>query len=62
MKQISINSMKQHCPEVNTFCLAENMIFQTNDIELLIKKNSDNAVNIMSDFIITNSKQSSNGL
>ncbi len=40
----------------------ENMIFQTNDIELLIKKNSDNAVNIMSDFIITNSKQSSNGL
>ena len=40
----------------------ESMIFQTNDVELLIKKNSENAVNIMSDFIITNSKQSSNGL
>jgi len=40
----------------------ENMIFETNDIELLIKKNSDNAVNIMSDFIISNSKQSSNEL
>ena len=34
----------------------ENMIFETNDIELLIKKNSENAVNIMSDFIISNSK------
>ena len=40
----------------------ENMIFKMNNIELLIKKNSDNAVNIMSDFIIDNSKQSSNGL
>ena len=40
----------------------ENMIFKTNDIELLMKKNSDNAVNIMSDFIINNSRQSSNGL
>ena len=38
----------------------ENMIFETNDIELLIKKNSDNAVNIMSDFIISNSKQPNN--
>ena len=37
----------------------ENMIFKANDIELLIKKNSDNAVNIMSDFIIDNSKQPS---
>tara|TARA_Y100000996_G_scaffold378588_1_gene331345 strand:- start:981 stop:1964 length:984 start_codon:yes stop_codon:yes gene_type:complete len=34
----------------------ENMIFKTNDIELLIKKNSNNAVNIMSDFIISTSK------
>ena len=34
----------------------ENMIFKTNDIELLIKKNSDNAVNILSDFIISNSR------
>ncbi len=38
----------------------ENMIFKTNDIELLIKKNSNNAVNIMSDFIIDTSKQTSN--
>ena len=38
----------------------ENMIFKTNDIELLIKKNSDNAVNILSDFIINTSRQSSN--
>ena len=34
----------------------EDMIFKTNDIELLIKKNSGNAVNILSDFIINNSK------
>ncbi len=34
----------------------ENMIFRTNDIELLIKKNSNNAVNIISDFIISTSK------
>ena len=40
----------------------ENMIFKTNEIELLMKKNSDNAVNIMSDFIISNSRQSNNGL
>ena len=38
----------------------ENMIFKTNDIELLIKKNSDNAVNILFDFIINTSRQSSN--
>ena len=34
----------------------ENMIFKANDIELLIKKNSTNAVSIMSDFIISTSK------
>ena len=34
----------------------ENMIFKTNDIELLIKKNSDCAINIVSDFIINTSK------
>ncbi len=38
----------------------QNMIFKTNDIELLIKKNSDNAINILSDFIINTSKQSNN--
>tara|TARA_B100001741_G_scaffold8029_1_gene6503 strand:+ start:39 stop:1022 length:984 start_codon:yes stop_codon:yes gene_type:complete len=34
----------------------EHMIFKTNDIELLIKKNSENAINIVSDFIINTSK------
>ena len=36
------------------------MIFKTNDVELLIKKNSENSVNIMSDFIIASSRQISN--
>ena len=35
----------------------ENMIFKINDIELLIKRNSNNAINIVSDFIINNSQQ-----
>ena len=34
----------------------EDMIFKSNDIELLIKKNSDNAINIVSDFIINTSR------
>ena len=38
------------------------MIFKTNNIELLIKKNTDNSVNILHDFIITTSKQSSSEL
>ena len=38
----------------------EEMIFKTNDIELLIKKNSANAINIVSDFIINASKQVNN--
>ena len=37
----------------------EDMLFKANEIELLIKKNSGSAVNIMSDFIIGTSKQSS---
>ena len=37
----------------------EDMLFKANEIELLIKKNSSSAVNIMSDFIIGTSKQSS---
>ena len=49
-KQINLNNLEN----------IENMIFKTNDIELLIKKNSDNAVNILSDFIINTSRQSSN--
>ena len=30
----------------------KNLIYKTNEVELLIKKNSSNAVNILSDFII----------
>ena len=33
----------------------ENLVFQTNEIELLIKKNSNNSINILSDFIIQKS-------
>jgi DNA polymerase-3 subunit delta len=35
----------------------KNLIYKTNDIELLIKKNSTIAKNILSDFIISNSKK-----
>ena len=38
----------------------ENMIYKINDIELLIKKNSESAINIVSDFIINNSQQANN--
>ena len=31
---------------------AENLIYKTNELELLIKKNSNNSINILSDFII----------
>ena len=41
---------------MNNLEKVEDMIFKTNDIELLIKKNSGSAVNIMSDFIISTSK------
>ena len=33
----------------------ENLIFETNNIELLIKKNSLNSLNILSDFIVSSS-------
>ena len=33
----------------------ENLVFQTNEIELLIKKHSNNSINILSDFIIQKS-------
>jgi DNA polymerase-3 subunit delta len=33
----------------------ENLIFETNNIELLIKKNSINSLNILSDFIVSSS-------
>ena len=38
----------------------KNLIYKTNDIELLIKKNSSIAKHILSDFIINNSKKSNN--
>ena len=38
----------------------KNLIYQTNEIELLIKKNSTIAKNILSDFIINNSKKTNN--
>jgi len=34
---------------------AENLVFQTSDVELLIKMNSNNSINILSDFIIQKS-------
>ena len=38
----------------------KNLIYKTNEIELLIKKNSAIAKNILSDFIINNSKKTNN--
>ena len=38
----------------------ENLIYKINEIELLIKKNSTNSVNILSDFIIEQSSAASN--
>ena len=38
----------------------KNLIYKTNEIELLIKKNSSVAKNILSDFIINNSKKTNN--
>ena len=38
----------------------KNLIYKTNEIELLIKKNSTMAKNILSDFIMTNSRKTNN--
>ena len=38
----------------------KNLIYKTNEIELLVKKNSSVAKNILSDFIIDNSKKANN--
>jgi len=38
----------------------KNLIYKTNEIELSIKKNSTNAKNILSDFIINNSRKTNN--
>ena len=39
---------------------AENLIYKTNELELLIKKNSYNSINILSDFIINQPNKISN--
>jgi len=39
---------------------AENLIYKTNELELLIKKNSYNSINILSDFIINQPNRVSN--
>ncbi len=39
---------------------AENLIYKINEIELLIKKNSSNSINILSDFIINQATTASN--
>ena len=38
----------------------ENLIYEISEIELLIKKNSSNSINILSDFIVTQSKNVNN--
>jgi DNA polymerase-3 subunit delta len=38
---------------------AENLIYQTSELELTIKKNTSNAINILSDFIISKSGRAS---
>jgi len=38
----------------------ENLIYKINEIELLIKKNSSNSINILFDFIITESNKTNN--
>ena len=38
----------------------ENLIYKINEIELLIKKNSINSINILSDFIIAQSNKINN--
>ena len=45
--------------QVNNWNLnnAENLIYQTSELELMIKKNSSNAINILSDFIISSSNR-----
>ena len=48
--------------QINNWSLSrtENLIYKTNELELLIKKNSYNSINILSDFIINQPKRISN--
>ena len=54
-KPLVIQQIKSWKPEH-----LKNLIYKTNDIELLIKKNSTIAKNILSDFIINNSRKVNN--
>ena len=38
----------------------ENLIYKSMDLELLIKKNSVNSINMISDFLINKSKKTNN--
>ena len=38
----------------------DNLVFKINDLELLIKKNSANSLNILSDFIINQTSKTNN--
>jgi len=38
----------------------ENLIFKVNDLELLIKKNNINSLNILFDFLLSKSKKANN--
>jgi len=40
----------------------EDLIFKINDVELLIKKNSNSSINILSDFIIEQATITSNSI
>ena len=48
--------------QINNWSLSrtENLIYKTNELELLIKKNSYNSINILSDFIINQQNRVSN--
>ena len=39
---------------------AEDLIYKINDIELLVKKNSDNSIKILSNFIIEQAESANN--
>ena len=43
-----------------SFINIENLVYRINEVELLIKKNSSNSVNILSDFIIEQATTVSN--
>ena len=48
--------------QINNWTISsiENLIYETNDIELLVKKNYANSISIISDFIINKSIRANN--